>query len=68
MWHICLNLLAIDFLVCKNYVSFLGIEILLFYKQCPLKFMSDNTWWSKKVGAKLMSGLVIFQYVLLKFH
>ena len=56
MWHICLNLLAIDFLICKNYVSFLGIEILLFYKQCPLKFMSDNTWWSKKVGAKLMSG------------
>ena len=33
-------------LVCKKYIDLLllGIEILLFIKQCPLKFMSGNTW------------------------
>ena len=40
--------------------TFLGVEILFFIKQCPLKFMSGNTWWWTKVGAKLMSDLVIF--------
>ena len=33
-------------LVCNEYIDlliFLGIEILLFKKQCPLKFMSGYT-------------------------
>ena len=29
-------------------------------KECPLKFMSVDTLWSKKVGAKLLVDLVIF--------
>ena len=36
---------------------FLGTEILLFIKQCPLK---SNTLWLTKVGAKFLSDLVIF--------
>ena len=35
------------------------MEILLFIKQCPLKFMSGNKWWSTKIGAKLLSDVVI---------
>ena len=31
-----------------------------FFKQYPLKLMSGNKWWSGKVGAKLLSVLVIF--------
>ena len=34
--------------------------MLLFIKQCPLRFMSGNKWWPIKVGAKLLSDLVIF--------
>ena len=41
-------------------ITFLGIEILSFIKQCPLKYMSGNTWWLTKVGSKLLSDLVIF--------
>ena len=41
-------------------MTFLGIKILFFTKQCLLKFMSVNTWWSTKVGAKLLPDLVIF--------
>ena len=29
-------------------------------KQCPLKLMSGNTWWSVEVGAKRLPDLVIF--------
>ena len=29
-------------------------------KERPLKFMFGNEWWSTKVGAKLLSYLVIF--------
>ena len=36
------------------------MEVLFFVKECPLKVSSDNKWWSLKVGAKLMSDLVIF--------
>ena len=43
-----------------RFITFLEIEILLFIKQCPLKFMSGNTWWSTKFGAKLLSDLVTF--------
>ena len=42
-----------------RFVAFLGIET-LFFEQCLLKFMSRNKWWSTKVGAKLLSDLVIF--------
>ena len=45
---------------------------ILFIKQCLLKFMSGNTWWSTKVGAKLLSDLVIFSIfssnIPLDFH
>ena len=34
--------------------------MLLFTKQCPLKFMTDNTCRSTIVVAKLLSDLVIF--------
>ena len=51
---------------------FLGIEISSFIKQCALKFMSGNTWWSTNVGAKLLSDLVIFSIfsfdITLDFH
>ena len=30
-----------------------------FLLKCPLKLMSCNKWWSTKVGAKLLSDLVI---------
>ena len=33
---------------------------MLFIKQLPLKFMFGNTWWSTKVGTKLLSDLVLF--------
>ena len=45
----------------KKYIDlllFCGIETSFFIKQCPLKFMSGNKWWPKKVGAKLLSDLV----------
>ena len=55
-----------------KFITFLGIEIWLFIKQCPLKLMSGNTWWSTKVGAKLLSDLVIFSIfsfdITLDFH
>ena len=45
MKNLCLNFLTMD-LVCKKYIdlfnTFLRLEILLFIKQCPLKFMSGN--------------------------
>ena len=40
-------------------ITFLGMEM-LFIKQCSLKVLSDNKWWSTKVGAKMLSDLVIF--------
>ena len=56
-------------LVCKKYIYyyyfFRDINIVyILYKQCSLKFMSGNTWWSKKYGAKLLPDLVILQYYL----
>ena len=60
--------------MCKKYrfITFLVIEILLFIKQCPLKFVSGNKWRSTKVGAKLLSDLVIFSIrssdIPLDFH
>ena len=36
------------------------LEILFFIKQCPLKVISGNKWWPKKVCAKLRSDLVLF--------
>ena len=70
MLNLCLNFLIVD-LVCKNYKD-LWLEILFFIKQCPLKFMSGNIWWSTKYGEKLLSGLVIFSIlsyeIPLDFH
>ena len=43
-----------------RFITFLGIEILFFIKQCSLRFMSGNKWWSTKVEAKLVSDLVMF--------
>ena len=43
-----------------RFITFLGIEILFFIKQCTLKFMSDNKWWSTKVGTKLVFDSVIY--------
>ena len=43
-----------------RFITFLGIEILLFIKRFPLKFMSGNTLWSTKVDVKLLFELVIF--------
>ena len=43
-----------------KFMNFLEIEILFVIKQCPLKFMSGNKWWSSKVGAKLLPDLFIF--------
>ena len=60
--------------MCKKYryITFLGIEILFFIKQFPQKFMFGNEWWSIKVGAKLLSDLVIFSIlsfeILLDFY
>ena len=42
-----------------RFITFLGTEVLLFVKQCPLKFYSGNKCQSKKVGANFMSYLVI---------
>ena len=56
-------------LVCQKYIyiyifiSFLKIELVLFIKQCPFKFMCVNTLSSTKVGAKWLSDLVIFSIV-----
>ena len=50
-------------LVYKKYIDisiFFGIERLFFVKQCPLKFISGIKWCPKKIGAKLLSDLVIF--------
>ena len=61
--------------MCKKYIVlllFLGIKILFFIKQCPLKLMFGNDWWSRKVGAKLPFDFVIFSIlscnVLLDFQ
>ena len=43
----------------RMFKTLLGIEI-LFIKQCRLEFTSGSTWWSAKVGAKLLPNLVIF--------
>ena len=55
-----------------RFITFLGIEILFFIKQCPLKFKSGNRWGSTKVGAKLLPNLVIFSIfsceIPLDFH
>ena len=44
----------------NKFINYLGTEISLFIKQCPLKFMSANTWWLTKDGARLLSDLVAF--------
>ena len=55
-----------------RFITFLGIDTLFFIKQCPLKFMFGNKLWSTKVGAKLLSDLLIFSilssYIPLDFH
>ena len=55
-----------------KFITFLGIEILFFIKQCPLKFISGNEWWSTKVGEKFLPDLVIFSIlssdILLELH
>ena len=55
-------------LVCKKYKTFLGTEILFFIRQCPLKYMSGNKWWSTKVDAKLLSDLIIFSIYISFWH
>ena len=40
-------------------LHFLGIAVLFFIKQCLIKLMSGYKWWLTKVGAKLLSDLVI---------
>ena len=46
--------------------------MLFFINECRLKFMSGNKWWSTKVGAKLLSDLVLFStfssHIPLYFH
>ena len=53
-------------------MTLLTIEMLLFIKKYPLKCISDNTWLSTNVGAKLLSDLVIFSIfspdIPLNFH
>ena len=55
-----------------RFIIFLWIEILFFIKQCPLKLISSNEWWSTKVETKLLSDLVIFSIlsseIPLDFH
>ena len=62
-------------LLFKKYIDLLlsyGTEILLFIKQCLLKLLSYNIWWSTKVSAKFLSDLVrfsiFFSYIPLDFH
>ena len=49
-------------LVCKKHIDLLFYRDgnIIFMKQCPLKFISGNKWWSTKVGAKFLSDLVMF--------
>ena len=35
------------------FITFLGMEILFFIKQCPLKSIFGNEWWSRKIGVKI---------------
>ena len=42
-----------------RFSNFLLIDLSFFIIQCPLKVMCGNKWWSTKVGAKLLSDLVI---------
>ena len=60
MQNLCLNFLTLE-LLCKKFIDLLLfiLETLLFIKQSPLRFISGNTWWSTKVGAKLLSDLAI---------
>ena len=55
-----------------RFITVLRIEILLFIKQCSLKFMSGNKWWSAKFDPKLLSDLVMIlilsSYIPLDFH
>ena len=47
--------------MCKKFIDLLLFILeTLFIKQCPLRFISGNTWWSTKIGAKLLSDLAIF--------
>ena len=43
-----------------RFITFLGIKMLLYIKQYPSIFMSENAWLSQKGDAKLFSNLVIF--------
>ena len=55
-----------------SFISFLGIEISFFIKQCPLRFMFGNKRLSAKAGTKLLSYLAIFRLfssdIPLDFH
>ena len=55
-----------------KFITFLGIEILVFFKQFPLKFMCGSEWWSTKVCTKFLSCLVKFSIlssdIPLDFH
>ena len=44
----------------NRFITFLGKEILLVNEQYLLKLLSGSNEWSTKVGAKLLSDLVIF--------
>ena len=63
---------GISVLEIYKFTTYLRIEMLFFVKQCRLKFTSHNKWWSTKVGAKLLSDLVIFSIlsseILLNFQ
>ena len=67
--YICIYIYII-YIYIYIFITFSGIEILLFVKQCQLKFMSGNTWWSKKVGTKLLSLIfsILSSDIPLDFH
>ena len=48
-------------------ISFLGIEISFFIKQCPLRFTFGNKRLSAKAGTKLLSYLAIFRLFSIRF-
>ena len=58
--------------MCEKKIDTYCLGIWFFIKQCPLKFISGNKWRSTKVGAKLLSYLVLFSRlssdISLDFH
>ena len=73
MWNQYLNLLTMD-LVYKKYIDLLILrdKNIAFYGKCPLNFSSGNGWKLIKVGAKVLSDVVIFSmpssYIPLDFQ